>query len=306
MLPAFVIVLREVIEAGLIVGIVLAATRGVAARGWWVAAGVATGVVGASMVGFFAGAISNLFNGYGQELFNATILLIAVAMLAWHNAWMAKHGRELAAEVKGVGQAVAEGSRPLMALAVVCGVAVMREGSEVVLFLYGIVLSGASGHALLTGGLLGVAAGAAITGVSYLGLLAIPQRLIFTVTGWLITLLAAGMAAQAVFYLNAADVLTAFNHVLWDTSGILSQSSIAGIALHTLVGYVEKPTGMQLIAYVATVVAMFALMRYARAPARKPATAWQPNADQLHHQFEVDGLGRHQPQHFVVSASSRR
>ncbi len=273
MLPAFVIVLREVIEAGLIIGIVLAATRGVAQRGWWIALGVGAGVVGAGIVGFFAGAISTFFDGYGQEVFNAAILLTAVVMLAWHNAWMAKHGRELASEVKGVGQAVADGSRPLIALAVVCGVAVMREGSEVVLFLYGIVLSGSSGSALLTGGLLGVAAGAVVTGLSYLGLLAIPQRLIFTVTGWLITLVAAGMAAQAVFYLNAADVLTVLNRALWDTSGILSQSSIPGIVLHTLIGYVEKPTGMQIIAYVATIAAMFGLMRYVRNSGRKPITA---------------------------------
>jgi high-affinity iron transporter len=273
LLPAFVIVLREVIEAGLIIGIVLAATRGVAQRGWWIALGVGAGVVGAGIVGFFAGAISTFFDGYGQEVFNAAILLTAVVMLAWHNAWMAKHGRELASEVKGVGQAVADGSRPLIALAVVCGVAVMREGSEVVLFLYGIVLSGSSGSALLTGGLLGVAAGAVVTGLSYLGLLAIPQRLIFTVTGWLITLVAAGMAAQAVFYLNAADVLTVLNRALWDTSGILSQSSIPGIVLHTLIGYVEKPTGMQIIAYVATIAAMFGLMRYVRNSGRKPITA---------------------------------
>lgn len=273
MLGSFVIVLREVIEAGLIVGIVLAATRGVPQRGLWIAFGVGGGLAGAAVVGFFAGAISNLFDGYGQELFNAAILMTAVAMLAWHNAWMARHGRELATQVRGVGQDVAEGGRPLIALAVVCGVAVLREGSEVVLFLYGIVLSGASGSSLLAGGLLGVAGGAVITGLSYLGLLAIPQKMIFKVTGWLITLLAAGMAAQAVFYLNAADVLTAFNRVVWDTSGILAQSSIPGLVLHTLVGYIEKPTGMQIIAYIATILVMVALMRLVRTPTRKPATA---------------------------------
>ena len=63
-------------------------------------------------------------------------------MLTWHNAWMAGHGRELAREVRAVGTAVAEGDRPLTALAVVVGVAVLREGSEVVLFLYGIFATG--------------------------------------------------------------------------------------------------------------------------------------------------------------------
>jgi len=269
---AFIIVLREVIEAGLIVGIVLAATRGVTSRGWWIAGGVAAGLAGAGIVAVFAGAIAQLFAGYGQELFNASILLVAVGMLAWHNAWMAKHGRELAAEVKSVGQAVASGSRPLTALAVVCGIAVLREGSEVVLFLYGVVLSGASGLSLLAGGLLGVVGGAAVTGLSYLGLVVIPQRYIFKVTGWLITLIAAGLAAQAVFYLNAAGVLTLWSNQLWDTSGILSQTSIFGLLLHTLVGYIDRPTAMQLVAYAATIATMATLTRYV-ASAGKPVAA---------------------------------
>ena len=139
MIGAFIIVLREVIEAGLIVGIVLAATRGVPRRGAYVGFGVLGGVAGAGVVAVFAGVIADAFAGSGQEILNAVVLSLAVVMLAWHNAWMAKHGRELASQVKAVGQAVASGSRPLTALAVVCGVAVLREGSEVVLFLYGIV-----------------------------------------------------------------------------------------------------------------------------------------------------------------------
>jgi len=265
-LGAFIIVLREVIEAGLIVGIVLAATRGVQGRGQWVGLGVITGLIGAGIVAMFAGAISSLFEGYGQEIFNATILLLAVGMLAWHNAWMASHGRQLAAEVRKVGQAVAHGDRPPIALAIVCGVAVLREGSEVVLFLYGIAAAGSSGTAMLSGGLLGVLGGVAITGLSYLGLTAIPQRHIFVVTGWLITLVAAGLAAQAVFFLNSANVLTALNTQIWDTSAILPQDGALGLVLHTLIGYTDRPTGMQLIVYVAVIVGMVGLMRYARPP----------------------------------------
>ena len=206
MLGALVIVFREVIEAGLIIGIVMAATRGVAGRGRWVAIGVGGGVVGAALVAGFAGAISQAFEGAGQELFNASVLGIAVVMLMWHNAWMARHGREIAAAMRQVGTAVSEGARPLTALAIVVGLAVLREGSEVVLFLYGIAASGTSGASLLVGGLLGIAAGAAFTGFTYFGLLAIPTRYIFSVTSWLIALLAAGMAAQAVQFLNNAGL----------------------------------------------------------------------------------------------------
>jgi high-affinity iron transporter len=171
----------------------------------------------------------------------------------------------------GASPGVAGGRRPLMALAVVCGAAVLREGSEVVLFLYGIILSGTSGPSLLLGGLLGLACGVAVSALSYVGLLAIPQRYIFRATSWLITLIAAGLAAQAVAFLNAAGVLTTFSSAAWDTSGILSDQSLFGILLHTLIGYVDRPTGMQLLAYVATIVGMWGLMRYA-APGRRPAT----------------------------------
>src|SRR5712675_789050 len=155
MLGALVIVFREAIEAGLIIGIVLAATRGVSDRGAWVGLGIGVGVLGAGVIALFAEAISNAFEGAGQELLNASVLGVAVVMLMWHNAWMARHGREMATEMKAVGQAVTTGARPMTALAIVVGLAVLREGSEVVLFLYSIVAGGSSGLETFIGGLCG-------------------------------------------------------------------------------------------------------------------------------------------------------
>ncbi len=274
MLGALIIVFREVIEAGLIVGIVMAATRGVYGRGRWVSIGVGAGVLGAGVVAIFAGAISQAFEGAGQELFNASVLGIAVVMLMWHNAWMARHGREIAAEMRSVGMAVSEGAKPLTALAIVVGLAVLREGSEVVLFLYGIAASGTSGSALLVGGLLGIGAGAAFTALTYFGLLAIPTRYIFSVTSWLIALLAAGMAAQSVQFLNNAGVAVVLDRTVWDTSWLLSEGSIFGRLLHTLIGYTERPTELQLVTYIAILVLMWLLMRVARpAPRQRMAAA---------------------------------
>jgi high-affinity iron transporter len=264
MLGALIIVFREVIEAGLIVGIVMAATRGVPDRSRWIMIGIGAGVLGAAIVAMFAGVISEAFQGAGQELFNASVLGVAVIMLMWHNAWMARHGREIAAEMRRVGTAVSEGAKPLTALAIVVGLAVLREGSEVVLFLYGIMASGTSGSALVVGGLLGIAAGAAFSALTYLGLLAIPNRYIFSVTSWLIALLAAGMAAQSVQFLNNAGLVVALDHTVWDTSWLLSEGSIFGRMLHALIGYTERPTEMQLLVYVCILIAMFVLMRVAR------------------------------------------
>jgi len=113
MLATLLIVFREVIEAGLIVAIVLAATKGVTGRGLWVSYGVLGGLAGAAVVAAFAGQLGALFEGAGQELFNAVILLVAVIMLGWHNVWMASHGRALAQEMKEVGAAVSSGQKPL-------------------------------------------------------------------------------------------------------------------------------------------------------------------------------------------------
>src|SRR5262249_42786608 len=136
MLATAIIVFREVLEAALIVSIVLAASTGAPGRGRWVSGGVAAGVVAPGLVARFAESIADAVSGIGQELFNATILLLAVGMLGWHIIWMSRHGRELAASARAIGKAVISGSRPLYVLAVVCGLAVLRQGSETVLFLY--------------------------------------------------------------------------------------------------------------------------------------------------------------------------
>lgn len=262
MLAALIIVFREVFEAGLVIGIVLAVTGSVAHRNRWIGGGVLAGAAAACVVAAFAGALSQLFAGMGQEVFNAAIMAVAVVMLTWHNVWMARHGREIAGQMRAAGQAVAEGSKSLLALAVVVGVAVLREGTEVALFLYGVVASdGGPVLSLATGGLIGLALGAAVCLLTYFGLMRIPPRALFATTTVLITLLAAGMAAQAVAFLQRANWLNSLDNVVWDSEWLLSDKSIAGRALHTLVGYTDQPTAMQLLVYVAVLVITVALMR---------------------------------------------
>ena len=270
MLGALIIVFREVLEAGLIVGIVMAATKDLPGRGHWIMLGVGAGIAGAAVVALFAERISEAFEGSGQELLNATVLGAAVVMLMWHNAWMARHGREMAAEMKAVGRAVTDGTRPMTALAVVVGLAVLREGSEIVLFLYGIVATGTSAVSLFTGGLLGIAGGAALSALMYCGLVALPTRHVFSVITVLIALLAAGMAAQAMQYLDAAGLIDVLGQRVWDSSRYLPQDGIVGRLLHTLVGYTDRPTELQLLAYVATLLAM-AVLTWIAAP--RPARA---------------------------------
>src|SRR5262249_22153447 len=143
----------------------------------------------------------------------------------WHNVWMAGHGREMAREMRQMGSAVSAGQKTLAALAAVVGVAVLREGSEVVLFLYGIAAQGGmSTGSMLTGGALGLLAGAGVSALMYFGLLTIPAHRLFSVTAWLITLLAAGMASQAVLALQNGGYLQFWMMPVWDTSWLLPES----------------------------------------------------------------------------------
>ncbi len=269
MLVSLILVFREAMEAGLIVGIVLAASAGVPGRGGWITGGIAAGLAGACLVAVFAGALSNAFEGTGQEAFTAAILLFAVAMLTWHVVWMSHHGRQMAAEFRQIGKEVQLGQRSLVALAAVVAVAVMREGAEVVLFLYGVVVASHTGVAsLAAGGVAGLVLAGLMSWALYRGLLAIPVHRLFKVTNGLIALLAAGMAGQAAAVLHAADILPGWGEQLWDTGFILQDNSILGKAMHALIGYSARPSGIQLAAWVGTLAALTLLSRLLGRPAR--------------------------------------
>lgn len=274
MLATAIIVFREVLEAALIVGIVMAASRGAARRGLWVGGGIVGGVLGALGVAAAAGAIAAMAEGMGKELFDAAILFAAVLMLGWHNVWMARHGRDLASHATQLGVGVRSGAQPLWALAFAVGLAVLREGSETVLFLYGIALAGEGGaSSLVLGGaaglILGVAAGIGI----YWGLVSIPMRRLFTVTSWLVLLLAAGLASQGAMFLMQADLLPPLGSNVWDTSFLLSDQGLPGKILHTLIGYTAQPAGIQIVFYVTTLAVIGVLMRTLGSGAARPRPA---------------------------------
>jgi high-affinity iron transporter len=268
-LGALIIVFREVVEAGLIVGIVFAVTQSIPNRLPYIFAGLAAGLGGAALVAIFASGLASLMAGAGQEIFNASILGIAVVMLTWHNVWMARHGREMTQNLHDMGRALQDGSKTMAALAIVIAVAVLREGSEIVLFLYGIVISqGTSGAGVLVGGLLGLACGAGLSYLTFKGLIAIPMRHLFRVTTLLISFMAAGMAVQAVAFLEQADLATQLSRTVWNTSAIVSDNSLVGRILHTLLGYTDRPTQLQLLVYIVTLGIIFGLMKLFAPPPR--------------------------------------
>ncbi|HQT43507.1 MAG TPA: FTR1 family protein [Halothiobacillus sp.] len=265
MISAAIIVFRETLEAALILGIIAAATKGIPKRGIWLIAGVVAGVVGALLVASMTEQIAAMAHGIGQELFNALVLSIVVVMLAGHNIWMARHGAHLARDARQLGQDVRAGTRELPIMFVVIALAVLREGSETALFLYGLAMGSDQGLiTVLNGALLGLAAGAAAGVALYLGFLRIPSKWFFAVTSGLILFLAAAMASQVARLLAQGDILPSLASPLWDTSHLLSNSSAVGTLLHTLLGYDASPAGIQVVFYVSTFILIVMGMQWAK------------------------------------------
>jgi len=236
-------------------GIVAAATRSITSRGRWIGAGILAGFAGACIVAALTGRIAMLFDGAGQELFNALVLGLAVILLGWHNIWMSAHGADLAAGAKRVGQDVGEGQRELSAILTVVALAVLREGSESVLFLYGLMAGGdTTGFSIATGALLGLLIGAALGLILYVGMLRIPMRWFFSVTSTLVLLIAAGMSSRIAQFLIQVDLLPSLKTPFWNLSSLLPTDSFVGALLRALVGYDASPAGMQVVFYVTTVL----------------------------------------------------
>lgn len=252
MMSMALIVFREMLEIALILGVLAAATRGVWGRGRWFALGIGGGILAASSVALLADRIAESAEGMGQDIFNALVLCTAALLIGWTVVWMRAHGAGLQTHLKEVGEAVSRKQRPLITLSIVIALAILREGSEIILFTYGALASGEAWTPVLLGTLAGTAAGGLTGTFLYMGLIRVSTRRLFTLTSWMLIFLAAGMASQAMGFLQAADIVPVLTASLWDTSRLLPENSLVGRLFQALFGYCARPTGMQVVIYTST------------------------------------------------------
>lgn len=266
MFPTALIVFRETLEAALFVGIAAAATRGLPGRARWLTAGVSAGALAALAFALAAGAISTWAEGAGQDLVNVGILSLALCMLVWHCVWVSTHGANMALEARQLGVAVQSGQRPPLALVVALALAVLREGAETVLFVLGFSTGAAPGAnpGLWSGSLLGLIGGVGMGVLMYTGLARLSPKRLFAVTNVLIAVLAAAIASQLARTLAQAGWVDHGIEPLWDSSAFLAGDSALGTALHALMGYDARPSGLQLLAYAGVLVFIALATRHLR------------------------------------------
>ncbi len=243
------IVFREILEIALVLGIVMAATKGFPQRFKIAGLGLAIGLAGAVVIAYFTDAISEAIDGVGQEVFNAAIMFIAVAFLSWTVIWMKTHGRQLTQNLYAMGADVMQGDKSMYVLVGVIAFATFREGAEIVLFSYGQIAMGTSFLSIMIGAAIGTLGGTIVGFMLYFGLLKTVKRHLFAVTSWMLIVLTAGMAAQGANFLIQAGILPELYSQVWDTSWLVDGGSLLGKMLGVLIGYTPRPSGMELIFY---------------------------------------------------------
>lgn len=248
------IIWRESVEALLVIGILnawLARQREIASRGrifLW--AGVAAGLLIAVVLGLIMAAFGEAISDEAQQGYQTAAVLIAAALIIQMVFWMRRHGRTLKQELETSLQDAAARSH-WWGVFVLALVAVAREGSETVVFLYG-TLSAAQ-HVSLAGTIVATLIGFLLALATYyvlqLGSRILSWRTFFGATEIMLLLLAASLLVTGVENLGELGVLPTLSGRLWDSSGILPDSGPVGGLLAALTGYRARPNLMDVVVY---------------------------------------------------------
>ena len=271
------IVWRESVEALLVVGILYAWLKNgdaAARRGLpYLWAGVGVGVLAALALGAALIGFTEVLSGDAQDYFQIVMVLVACVLIVQMVLWMKQHGRTLKRDMEQSLQRSTRDSNG-WGIAVLVALAIAREGSETVIFLYGLGF-GHAGHvdgSQMLAVLMGLALAFLTFYVLQLGGKFFSWRLFFRVTEIMLLFLGAGLFQSGVDKLIDKEILPTLVDQLWNTSALLDDSSTFGALVATLTGYRAHPALMNLIAYAVYWGVVYLLVRRAnRRPAQQAA-----------------------------------
>jgi high-affinity iron transporter len=264
---AFLVMLREGVEAAIIVAVLLAYLDQIDRRSdsRWIWAGTAAAIAVSLVAGIVLWNTIGGLEGDAEELVEGVIALIAAGLLTWMIFWMGQQARNLKGHIHSqVDTAIAAGGAT--ALATIAFVTVLREGIESSLFLIATTVGTESSSSQVVGGLLGLAAAVVFGALFYAGSSRIDIRAFFRLTGVLIILFAAGLVSKSVHEFQELGLLPTFSEHIWDL-GILDPSAgTTGRFLGSLFGWTPRPSLLMAVAYTAYLVPVLILFLRMTAP----------------------------------------
>ena len=266
-MAAFLVMLREGVEAAIIVAILLSYLNRIDRRSdsRWVWAGTIAAVLVSLAAGIILWNTVGGLEGSAEELVEGSIALVAAGLLTWMIFWIGRQARHLKGQLHSqVDTAIAAGGAT--ALATIAFVAVVREGIESSLFLISTTVGTETSSSQLIGGVLGLTAAVVIGVVFYAGSSRIDLRAFFRLTGVLIILFAAGLVSKAVHEFQELGLLPTISEHIWDL-GILDPSSgTVGRFLGSLFGWTPRPSLLMALAYAAYLIPVLVVFLRMTAP----------------------------------------
>ncbi len=281
MIAAFVLFLREGLEASLIVSLLLASLRQLGlmhqARAVWIGVGLA--VLGSLLGGAVVYLTVRLYAGSTfQTVFETITYLIAVVLLTTMTFWMQQHSRSMKKELMAKASTASSG----FAMGLLAFSTVGREGLETAVFTLAFAFQ-TNALFLLIGALLGLFAAVVLCVLVYRLGYRLDYRIFFRVMGIVLLFFAAGLLGDAIQNMQQLGWLAIGLTPLWNTSRVLSENSTLGDLLHTFLGYAESPTALQALlyaAYLAIVGTVF--VRMTRKPPMNVAAKSAPSSKTVH------------------------
>lgn len=255
MLKIAIVIFRECLEIALLIGIILASTKHIKNSRMYVLTGAMIGLVLASSIAFCVRGISRTYGPNGDVLLDAAIILITTIIISWTVVWMQGYTQKIKHNIAELSEKITAKTASTMILTASIAVTILREGAEIILFIYSIASTeqiSANDYiiGLGIGGISGFIAGVVI----YLGIIKLSGKYIFKVSTILLIFIAAGLASQAAGILTSAGVINIMTEELWDSSWFVGNNTIIGKILSTTIGYDSKPNGIQLIFYLVTIL----------------------------------------------------
>jgi high-affinity iron transporter len=257
-----IVIFRECLEIALLLGIILASTSHIRNSRIYIIMGAMIGAFLASIFAFSVRAITVSYGTYGDEIFDSGIILLTALIISWTVVWMQGYTQKIKKDLGHLSEKITTGAVSKLIIISIVATTILREGAEILLFVYSISSAeNISATEYVIGLGIGSLSGFLVGLVLYLGLIKLAGKYIFRVSTVLLTLIAAGLASQAAGLLTSVGVIELYSNNLWDSSWLADNNSIVGKMLSITIGYDSKPNGMQVIFYLGSIALTLTMMK---------------------------------------------